>query len=159
MGVIGRNSPCPCGSGRKYKRCCLGGSSPAQGSGAQQFVSAALAITVARKHVQAGRLREAEDLYRQILSAERDSPEALDGLGTLACRFGRPIEGLPLLTKAVELAGTNARYRVNLGYAYMALGNSGEAEACLRAALVIDPLLPEANANLGTILFNRGDKN
>jgi uncharacterized protein len=21
---IGRNSPCPCGSGRKYKKCCLG---------------------------------------------------------------------------------------------------------------------------------------
>ncbi len=22
--VVGRNQPCPCGSGRKYKRCCLG---------------------------------------------------------------------------------------------------------------------------------------
>jgi uncharacterized protein len=21
---VGRNSPCPCGSGRKYKQCCLG---------------------------------------------------------------------------------------------------------------------------------------
>ncbi|MCX4239245.1 SEC-C metal-binding domain-containing protein [Paraliomyxa miuraensis] len=21
---VGRNDPCPCGSGRKYKRCCLG---------------------------------------------------------------------------------------------------------------------------------------
>ena len=21
-GTIGRNSPCPCGSGKKYKRCC-----------------------------------------------------------------------------------------------------------------------------------------
>lgn len=21
--LVGRNSPCPCGSGRKYKRCCL----------------------------------------------------------------------------------------------------------------------------------------
>ncbi len=23
MGKIGRNAPCPCGSGKKYKRCCL----------------------------------------------------------------------------------------------------------------------------------------
>lgn len=23
MAVVGRNDPCPCGSGRKYKRCCL----------------------------------------------------------------------------------------------------------------------------------------
>ena len=22
--VIGRNDPCPCGSGKKYKKCCLG---------------------------------------------------------------------------------------------------------------------------------------
>lgn len=21
---IGRNDPCPCGSGKKYKKCCLG---------------------------------------------------------------------------------------------------------------------------------------
>jgi len=29
MGKIGRNQPCPCGSGKKYKHCCL----PAQQSG------------------------------------------------------------------------------------------------------------------------------
>lgn len=23
MAAIGRNAPCPCGSGKKYKRCCL----------------------------------------------------------------------------------------------------------------------------------------
>ena len=23
MAKIGRNAPCPCGSGKKYKRCCL----------------------------------------------------------------------------------------------------------------------------------------
>jgi SEC-C motif-containing protein len=26
---IGRNDPCPCGSGKKYKHCCLGKSSAA----------------------------------------------------------------------------------------------------------------------------------
>jgi len=25
MGKIGRNQPCPCGSGKKYKHCCLSG--------------------------------------------------------------------------------------------------------------------------------------
>jgi hypothetical protein len=24
MGAVGRNDPCPCGSGKKYKKCCLG---------------------------------------------------------------------------------------------------------------------------------------
>jgi uncharacterized protein len=27
--VTGRNDPCPCGSGKKYKKCCLGRSGPA----------------------------------------------------------------------------------------------------------------------------------
>ncbi|MEM9558590.1 MAG: SEC-C metal-binding domain-containing protein [Acidobacteriota bacterium] len=26
---VGRNDPCPCGSGEKYKKCCLGGADPA----------------------------------------------------------------------------------------------------------------------------------
>jgi hypothetical protein len=25
---VGRNDPCPCGSGKKYKRCCLGTARP-----------------------------------------------------------------------------------------------------------------------------------
>ena len=28
IGAIGRNAPCPCGSGKKYKNCCLGKSQP-----------------------------------------------------------------------------------------------------------------------------------
>ena len=32
MAEIGRNDPCPCGSGKKYKRCC--GASEGAGAGA-----------------------------------------------------------------------------------------------------------------------------
>jgi len=31
MSPAGRNDPCPCGSGKKYKRCCLGKDAPAPG--------------------------------------------------------------------------------------------------------------------------------
>src|SRR2546422_7115188 len=31
MSDIGRNDPCPCGSGKKYKRCCLAKDAPAPG--------------------------------------------------------------------------------------------------------------------------------
>jgi hypothetical protein len=31
MSAIGRNDPCPCGSGQKHKRCCLGKDAPAPG--------------------------------------------------------------------------------------------------------------------------------
>lgn len=29
MGKVGRNDPCPCGSGQKYKKCCIGKAAPA----------------------------------------------------------------------------------------------------------------------------------
>ncbi len=29
---IGRNEPCPCGSGKKYKKCCLNKAQPVSGS-------------------------------------------------------------------------------------------------------------------------------
>ena len=32
MSAIGRNDPCPCGSGKKYKRCCLQKEAPAPGA-------------------------------------------------------------------------------------------------------------------------------
>ena len=28
MAEVGRNAPCPCGSGKKYKQCCLGSGGP-----------------------------------------------------------------------------------------------------------------------------------
>ncbi len=31
MNKIGRNDPCPCGSGKKYKQCCLLKSKPSTG--------------------------------------------------------------------------------------------------------------------------------
>jgi len=37
MGKVGRNNPCPCGSGKKYKRCCLARSG---GDGAEEEFSA-----------------------------------------------------------------------------------------------------------------------
>ncbi|HKB25423.1 MAG TPA: SEC-C metal-binding domain-containing protein [Methylomirabilota bacterium] len=32
MSAVGRNDSCPCGSGKKYKRCCLGKDAPAPGA-------------------------------------------------------------------------------------------------------------------------------
>jgi len=28
LGEVGRNDPCPCGSGKKYKKCCMASSNP-----------------------------------------------------------------------------------------------------------------------------------
>ena len=40
MAKIGRNDPCPCGSGQKYKRCCLPRDEAAQCAGAAERAAA-----------------------------------------------------------------------------------------------------------------------
>jgi len=44
MSKIGRNDPCPCGSGKKYKRCCL----PQHEAAAAERAAAAAAQAVAQ---------------------------------------------------------------------------------------------------------------
>ena len=43
MGAVGRNDPCPCGSGKKYKQCCLGKEPPTRLLSAMDDLRAAIA--------------------------------------------------------------------------------------------------------------------
>jgi tetratricopeptide (TPR) repeat protein len=62
MTKTGRNDPCPCGSGKKYKRCCLENDEEAERD--------------ARASVNATRQAEYDTLY-ESLSQELDEAEAL----------------------------------------------------------------------------------
>ncbi len=59
MAKIGRNSPCPCGSGNKYKKCCLG-KDIAVAAAQQQTNAARLtlmnAVTALQQDAAAGRV-------------------------------------------------------------------------------------------------------
>ena len=86
MTKIGRNAPCPCGSGKKYKKCCL----PLQErSSSQQNISYAetdsddldmLSNSVADL-INEGELDEAEKLCCELLSRY---PDQIDGTDRLA---------------------------------------------------------------------------
>ncbi len=61
---IARNDPCPCGSGKKYKKCCMGKAahSPARKQ-APPLPNQRELVQVAADHAQAGRLDQARQLY------------------------------------------------------------------------------------------------
>ena len=44
---IGRNDPCPCGNGKKYKHCCLGKASPGESKRAKLITMLSLAVLAA----------------------------------------------------------------------------------------------------------------
>src|SRR5262245_37239060 len=66
------NDPCRCGSGKAYAQCC--GRSASASAGSDEW-SIAKAIQAGLEHHQAGRLSQAEALYRQVLRAEPANPD------------------------------------------------------------------------------------
>src|SRR3972149_10668940 len=104
MNRAGRNDPCPCGSGKKYKRCCLQRVEAAAAGVHTVAKPAALnvprALQAAVAHHLAGRLPEAEAIYRQILQAEPNHPDALHLLGVIAHQAGKHEIAVEYITRA-----------------------------------------------------------
>ena len=100
MAKIGRNDPCPCGSGKKYKQCCLArdeaaarAARPAASPAPQPGLTGYLQIsdddtdelTAASNGVldliHAGNLDAAEQAARDLLARFRDVHDGYDRLG------------------------------------------------------------------------------
>lgn len=103
-------------------------------------------------HHQAGRLAEAEVLYRQVLADSPHHPHANNYLGVLASQVGRHDVAVELLQKAIQANARVPEFHNHLGMALQALGRQEEAEASFRQAIHLNPKFPEAHNNLGTVL-------
>ncbi|MGD0461242.1 MAG: tetratricopeptide repeat protein [Tepidisphaeraceae bacterium] len=114
------------------------------------------ALDLAVQHHQAGRLREAEEIYRQVLLADPNSPHALHLLGVLASQMGQGEAALDFIRRAITLNPTAGQYHASLGAVLATLGRIPDAIEVYQRALVLQPDLLEAHANLGTALMKIG---
>lgn len=110
----------------------------------------------ALRHHEAGRLAEAEDLYRQILRVDPQQPDALHLLGVIALQVGKAAAAIELLEWAVRLRPHIAPFLGNLASAYDAAGRFEDALATYRRAVEIDPNYTDGHYNLATVLQHRG---
>jgi predicted O-linked N-acetylglucosamine transferase (SPINDLY family) len=116
--------------------------------------SEALARGVA--HHQAGRLREAQEAYLQILAVDPKHADALHLLGVVASQVGNHALAVESIQRAIELNGTSSAFHSNLGAAFRDQGKLREAAECFRRALELNPDLSEARINLGNALKDQG---
>lgn len=123
---------------------------------APKIVNLQEALDLAVQHHQAGRLREAEGIYRQILVAEPNSPHALHLIGVLASQMGQGEAALNYIRRAITLNPTAAQYHASLGAALATLGRTAEAIDIFNRALVLQPDLLDAHVNLGAALMKIG---
>jgi predicted O-linked N-acetylglucosamine transferase (SPINDLY family) len=110
----------------------------------------------ARARHQAGRLDEAEQLYRAILSACPTHAEALHLLGLIEVERGAPQAGAELIRRAMALAPGAAIHHNSLAAALRALGRREEAVREYRAAVALRPRSGELLCNLATALAELG---
>ncbi|MGD0390044.1 MAG: tetratricopeptide repeat protein [Tepidisphaeraceae bacterium] len=107
-------------------------------------------------HQQAGRLAEAERIYRQILAQQPNHADALHLLGTLALQAGRLDAAVESIRRAIRLKPDFPEAHSNLGIALKGLGQIDEAIASFRQAIRFKPDFPEAHSNLGNALMDLG---
>ncbi|MBI5660238.1 MAG: tetratricopeptide repeat protein [Nitrosomonadales bacterium] len=114
-----------------------------------------ISLHAALEHHRAGRLPQAQALYRQILQAAPDHADALHYLGAIASHDGRHRDAAELISRAIRIHPSRAMH-YNLGNALKALGDLGGAAESYRKALALKPDYAEAHVNLGNALKEQG---
>ena len=122
-----------------------------------QPVSISQAIETAVQHHQAGRLVEAEAIYRQILAIDADHFDALHLLGVIAHQGGKHQEAIELIGRATRKDPSAFPALNNLGLAYRALGDLERAGTCFQKALSLNPDYVAAHDNLAIVLQAQGE--
>jgi tetratricopeptide (TPR) repeat protein len=105
---------------------------------------------------RAGRLQDAERIYRRILAVDPNVPDALQLLGILVSQLGRHEAAVDLIRKAIALQPGAAVYHGNLGLALHKLDRFDEATASFQTALDLGSVDPNVFTNFADTLRRRG---
>jgi len=106
-------------------------------------------LKAALRHHDAGRLTDAESLYRQLLSEDPRNVDAMHLLGVIAHQRGDHAYAVELISRALAEYEANASAHNNLGCALRSLGKLAQAAASFQRALELTPDYFDAHVNLG----------
>ncbi|HUO08336.1 MAG TPA: tetratricopeptide repeat protein, partial [Phycisphaerae bacterium] len=117
------------------------------------------ALQLALRHQHAGNLKDAEQIYRQILQVYPDQPDALHLLGMIAYQASAAgggggsalAEAEGLVRRAIALSPQPA-FTLTLGGILLNAKRPDEAIQLYRDLLAANPTLPEAHTHLGIAL-------
>ena len=101
---------------------------------------------------QSGRLEEAESVYRLVLHALPQQPDACHYLGVLLHQRGHSEEGIDYILRALSENPHYVDAQNNLGNVYKETGDAAKAEQAYRKVLAWVPNHFEALNNLGIVL-------
>jgi len=97
------NSPCPCGSGKKFKKCCK----DAIRQAAPPSFDIPKTLDTAINFVKQGDLEAASRLYLEILKVDPENPDSLAWMGVIAFKSGMVDSAVALLKRAIVICPTS----------------------------------------------------
>jgi len=101
--TVGRNAPCPCGSGKRFKDCHgaleASGATPEAGPAASIPRALDAALTAQRE----GRVSDAARRYREVLAVDPSNFDATHMLSLVEYEIGHYDEAVSLIRRAIEL--------------------------------------------------------
>ncbi len=150
---LGRNDPCPCGSGKKFKKCCN-----------DKFESRltpnadldSAEIAQLEFLFNAERYAELEIRTRLFVERHPDSGMGWQVLGVALVMQEKGADALPFLQKATKLLPNDAEAHNNLGLAQASTWQLDKAIQSYRTALEIKPDSAQVYNNLGGVLKDTG---
>jgi len=113
-------------------------------------------LQLAVHHHRAGRLLEAQRLYRDVLQYVPDHPVVNNSLGIALKGQGKTDEAAAVFQRLVTVAPDYAPGHSNLGNILFEKGKLTEAEASYRRALALKPDMVDALKNLGLVIVDSG---
>lgn len=110
------------------------------------------AVRLAMELHKQSKLDQAEGIYREVLAAAPNHPDALHFLGLMHYQRGRVEDAVQAIIAALSVAPDYVDARNNLGNIYMEQKRFEKAEACYRRTVELAPGHLGALNNLGTVL-------
>jgi Flp pilus assembly protein TadD len=114
-------------------------------------------IDLAMSLHRAGRVREAESIYRQVITAHPNHASALQLLGSLYADTGQFTEAIDLINRAIQLNPNVSQSHANLGAIHARNKRFDEAAIALQRAIQLDPNSAPAHYNLGGVYLAQFD--
>lgn len=107
---------------------------------------------------EAGELKQAEDLYRQILETAPDNADVLNLMGLIAQAKGLHNQACEWFYKAVKQAPNAAPFYFNLGFSLYNDNKPYEAIDAFQKSLALAPEVKETHNYLAEVYRSLGDK-
>ncbi len=155
MKKLSRNDPCTCGSGKKYKQCCMAAdeATHAQAEEHKQQTQGQIASWLEQGMAlhRNGQIDTASKIYEQILRLKPDHADTLHLYGVTAHQLGDYVRAVQFIKQSLQINPQNFYALNNLGSALRESAQLDQALECFQQACKLKPVYAEAHSNIGNV--------